>query len=82
MAEEAGRAWTARANAQACLTVRKRSTQAAGPMGAGEVCLWAGLTACLRHWEPDVGGHDRPIDVTRTAPYRSGRIIRRVQVHD
>ena len=33
-------------------------------------------------WEPDVRGHDCPVDVTRTPPDRYSRIIRSSQVHD
>ena len=39
-------------------------------------------TAWTRPYEPDVRGHDCPVDVTRTPPDRWRRIIRRAQVRD
>ena len=49
---------------------------------AGKVCLRTGSTSWRRAWQPDNRGQDRPVEITRTAPGRSSRIIRRAQVHD
>lgn len=49
---------------------------------AGQGCRRTGSTAWPRPWEPEVRGQDRPVEVPRTAPDRSSRMIRRAQVHD